>query len=207
MSEDVSELLTAVGCRPRIVVGHSAGAGIAAKMVLDGRIDPEALVGVNPSLVPPTRMPMPPVVERLARPFVQGQAFAGFWAQFGKVEWVIRRMIASTGSTIPESHMTCYRTIARHSAQVHAALTMMSNWRPEQLVSGFGDLRERVGAIGLIAGERDAWIPEAEVRGVAARIPGARLVTVPAGHLAPEECPDRVAELIRTAVREDRPGA
>lgn len=207
MSEDVSALLEALGVAPKVVLGHSAGAGLGAKLILDGRIVPELLLGVNPSLVPPTRMPMPPIVEKLARPFVRANAVAAFWAKFGSVEWVVRKMVDSTGSRIPAEQFACYRRIAAHSGPIHAALTMMSNWRPELLSRRFDELAQRVPVIGLMAGERDEWIPAEEIRGVAARLPGSRLVMLPAGHLAPEETPADIARLVRSAWSSRRAGA
>lgn len=200
MSRDVGLLLETLDIHPLGVVGHSAGAGLGMMLILEDRIRPEVWVGVNPSLVPPKKMPLPPLLERLARPFVQANAFAGFWAALGSQGWALRSLLKSTGSSVSPVQEECYRRIARSPAQVHTALTMMSNWAPELLSRGFDDVVDRCGELLLLAGEDDRWIPRAEVEEVAARIRGARLETIPGGHLAPEEHPVRLAAAVRQAV-------
>ena len=52
MARGVSDLLEALGARPSLVVGHSAGAAILARMVLDGMIAPDRLISLNGALLP-----------------------------------------------------------------------------------------------------------------------------------------------------------
>ena len=52
MSAAVADLLDALGERPVLAVGHSAGAAIAVRMMLDRRIDPRAIVSINGALLP-----------------------------------------------------------------------------------------------------------------------------------------------------------
>jgi magnesium chelatase accessory protein len=196
MSTEIEELLHLLGVVPEIAGGHSAGAGIAMSMILDGRLSPRSFVGINPSLVPPSNMPLPPILEAMARPFVRSGALAELWAMFGRRRWIVDQLLQSTGSSISEAQKVCYRKIARSPAQVHAALTMMTSWKAESLSEGFARLHSLVERIILIAGERDRWIPTAEIEKVAARIPGSELRRVAAGHLAPEESPEAVASII-----------
>jgi 3-oxoadipate enol-lactonase len=51
----------------------------------------------------------------------------------------------------------------------------------------------------VLVGEQDRLTPPAEAENMAARIPGAVLVSIPgAGHLTPIEAPDRVSEALRS---------
>jgi pimeloyl-ACP methyl ester carboxylesterase len=55
----------------------------------------------------------------------------------------------------------------------------------------------------LIAGEEDTNAPLKTMTRMAEAIPGARLEALPGiGHLAPLECPDRYAEIVRSFLAE-----
>ena len=55
----------------------------------------------------------------------------------------------------------------------------------------------------LIAGEEDANAPLKTMTRMAEAIPGARLEVLPrTGHLAPLECPDRFADIVRSFLAE-----
>ena len=52
MASALAQLLDAMGLRPSLVAGHSAGAAILLRMCLDGRIAPRAVVSLNGALMP-----------------------------------------------------------------------------------------------------------------------------------------------------------
>ncbi len=57
------------GLEPQLAIGHSAGAAIAARMVLDGTLKPRAIVSLNGALLPLPGLPgtiFPPVAKLLA---------------------------------------------------------------------------------------------------------------------------------------------
>ena len=66
MASDVSQLLRALDVKPEIVVGHSAGAAILARMCLDGKIAPRLLVSLNGAF-----MPFGGVANQLLSPLAQ----------------------------------------------------------------------------------------------------------------------------------------
>lgn len=47
MARKVGELLRVMSFAPTMVMGHSAGAAVAARMILDGAITPAAMVSIN----------------------------------------------------------------------------------------------------------------------------------------------------------------
>jgi magnesium chelatase accessory protein len=82
---------------------------------------------------------------------------------------------------------------------VAATLGMMANWRLEPLERELGGLKP---ALTLIVGGNDGTISPADAGRVQALVPGATIVELPGlGHLAHEEQPKRVAELIRGAAK------
>ena len=87
-----------------------------------------------------------------------------------------------------------YRRLARRPGHVAAAIAMMANWDLHALVRDLPSLRRRWCW---------SWAPAivrcrpAEARRVQALLPDARIVDLPGlGHLAHEERPAEVAELI-----------
>jgi magnesium chelatase accessory protein len=194
MARAVGDLLGTLGLTPDLLVGHSAGAAIALRMVLDGHARPRAFVGLNPALMPfpglaaklfPTLARMlfvnpfaPHVVAGLAR----GPGDAG------------RYVTQATGSRIDPVGVGYYRRLFSTSDHVAGALTMMAAWDLDMLAR---DL-PRVGVPSLlIHGAADAAIPLSSVSGAAALIPDCQVELLPAlGHLAHEERPADIAALI-----------
>ena len=52
MAAALADLTSQLGVTPEVVVGHSAGAAILARMCLDGRLAPTLLVALNGALKP-----------------------------------------------------------------------------------------------------------------------------------------------------------
>ncbi len=50
MAKALAALLSVLGVAPMVVVGHSAGAAILARLCLDGAVAPRLLVGLNAAL-------------------------------------------------------------------------------------------------------------------------------------------------------------
>jgi magnesium chelatase accessory protein len=75
---------------------------------------------------------------------------------------------------------------------------MMANWRLDALERGLSAL---LPALVLVVGDNDRTISPADAARVRDRVPGARIVSLPGlGHLAHEEAPDIVADIIDQAV-------
>ena len=193
MASDVSQLLRALDVKPVIVVGHSAGAAIAARMCLDGKIAPPLLVSLNGAF-----MPFGGVANHLFSPLAKlmvmnplvPRVFAWQASNAGAVE----RLIQNTGSVIDPQGIALYRRLVSSPAHVAAALRMMANWRLEPLLH---DLPRLDTALLLVAAANDRSISpdvarqvrEIVSQGVIARLPGL-------GHLAHEEQPQLIADLV-----------
>jgi magnesium chelatase accessory protein len=193
MASDVGQLLRQLDCKPEIVVGHSAGAAILARMCLDGRIAPRLLVSLNGAF-----MPFGGVANRLISPLTQllvmnplvPRAFAWQASNAGAVE----RLIQNTGSTIDATGIALYRKLVRNPAHVAAALRMMANWRLEPLLH---DLPRLTTALLLVVADNDRSISPDVARQVREIYPQAMIERLAGlGHLAHEEQPRMIADLI-----------
>lgn len=194
MARAVGDLLGTLDLSPELVVGHSAGAAIGVRMVLDGRVQPNAVVGLNPAL-----MPFPGLAAKLfptlarmlfVNPFAP-HAVAGLVRGPGDAGRYVEQ---ATGSRIDPVGVGYYRRLFSTSDHVAGALTMMAAWD----LDAFARDLPRLGVPSLlIHGAADAAIPLASVKAAAALIPDSRVEVLPGlGHLAHEERPAEVAALI-----------
>ena len=194
MARAVGALMTKLDLAPDVVVGHSAGAAIALRMLLDGLATPKAVIGLNPAL-----MPFPGLAAKLfptlarmlfVNPFAP-HIFAAMARGPGEAAGFLER---STGSRIDAAGVDFYRRLFATSDHCAGALTMMAAWDLETLSRDLARVRVPV----LFAhGSSDAAIPLTSVNAAAALIPGTRVELMPdLGHLAHEERPQDVARLI-----------
>ncbi len=186
-------LLAALRHDPVLAVGHSAGAAIAARLVLDRAIAPRALLALNGALTPlggATAQLFPAAARLLAATGIAPRVFA---LQAGSPSWVAR-FLENTGSSIDETGRALYGRLLRDPVHVGSGLRMMSRWQLEPLAAALPALPC---ALHLAVGDADRMIPPADQERLAARVPGARLHRFPGlGHLAHEERPDLVAALV-----------
>ena len=192
MSRLLQQLLAAMGIAPACAVGHSAGAAILARMALDGGIAPAALVSLNGAFVPfgGVLRFLSPIARLMAATPLAARVFAGRAADPKALD----RLLEGTGSRLDAEGTALYARLVQSPAHVHGALTMMANWDLEPLLRDLARLR--VPTL-LVAGAHDRTVPPDQARQVAERIGGAEVERLPAlGHLAHEEAPERIAEIV-----------
>lgn len=200
MAADVAALLAALGVRPRLAAGHSAGAAVLVRMALDGALpDAGAIVGINAAIVPP-----PELYRFFAGPWLRGlftgTAASRLAARYAARAGVVEALLRSSGSRVPPPLVACYEGLATSERHVRSALTMMSQWELEPLLRDVHRLR--VPAV-LLAGADDRWVPPSAARRVAAYVPGSEFEVWPRqGHLMHEEAGDATADrILRAAER------
>lgn len=187
-------LLRQLSIRPVLIVGHSLGAALAAHLSLDRRAEPAGLVGITPSLVPPSGF-VTDVASELLGPAFRSTFMARVLASRMREGTLLRAMLRSTGSAVPPRSIQFYQRLLGFPGVLSSVLALVSLWEPQPLARRLPSLAT---PFLLLAGTADRWIPLPAVRSVAATIPAARLVEVPGlGHLAHEEEPERLAFLIR----------
>lgn len=194
----LGDLMQALGLSPALAVGHSAGAAVLARMSLDGRIAPRALVSLNGALLPP---------RGWAGLFFLPTARLLTWNPFipQLVAWraadprAVARLIESTGSRLDARGAALYQRLVRSPQHVASTLSMMARWDLRPLVA---DLPRLVPPLTLVVGESDGTVSPREAPMVQQLLPAARIVSLPGlGHLAHEEAPERVGDVILEAAR------
>jgi magnesium chelatase accessory protein len=198
MAAGLGALMTAMEAEPAILVGHSAGAAIAARMVLDGHAAPCAVVSFNGAFLPFRGLAgqlFPSMAKLLAlNPFAP-RAFA--WSA-DRV--AVERIAAAIGSPLEPEGSGWYRRLLASPAHVSGMLGMMAFWDLKPLMR---DLARLDAHLELAFGETDRAVPPGDAVEVAARAPRAHLSEMPGlGHLAHEERPDLAAVIVRRVAAE-----
>ncbi len=193
MARSVGALLATLQYTPDLIVGHSAGAAIAAQAVLDGHTQPAALVSLNGAFVGFGGL-AGALFSPLARLMASGQMVARYLARQGNDIAVVRRLLDGTGSVLDAQGVQLYAQLLRSPGHVRAALAMMAHWDLGPLGAALPRLAL---PIWLVAGGRDLTVPPSQASMVAARLPHATQLTWPQlGHLAHEENPELCVQLL-----------
>lgn len=204
MAASLAALLQALDARIDVVMGHSAGAAVAAQLVLDGALHPRALVGLNGAWLSPAgqgRWFYGP----LARLFVMNPWTPRFFAFHASQAGPLQRLLASTGSRLDARGVALYRHLVSDREHVAAVLAMMAAWDVEPLRRDLARLRV---PLTLIVGEGDRTVPPAASMDAMRRAPRASLHRLPGlGHLAHEEAPQRVLAVMQMALGGDKDSA
>jgi magnesium chelatase accessory protein len=197
MAAAIRELLTTLAIEPEIVVGHSAGAAILVRLCLDG-LNPRLLVALNGALTPFPGLAsvlFPGLARMLFLNPITPRIFA--WTADRPA---VERLIRGTGSRLDARSLDLYRRLFRRPGHVAGALGMMANWDLASLDRAITGLS--VPTL-LVVGSDDKAIAPETAFALKDRLPTARVCLLRnLGHLAHEEAPDRVAEVILNAVED-----
>jgi magnesium chelatase accessory protein len=189
MAQGVAALLRDIGVQPAVLIGHSAGAAIAARMALDGTPGVSAIVSLNGALLPLHGLAgqvFSPLAKLLAANPLVPRLFSWRASDPSRV----RRLLAGTGSVLDAAAIELYGRLVADPAHVAGALAMMANWELHTLAAQLPQLRV---AVHLLSADRDRTLPPSHSKRVAAMLPSASFTTLHGlGHLAHEEDPQKV---------------
>jgi magnesium chelatase accessory protein len=188
MARLVAALMRALDLQPSLVVGHSAGAAIGARMMLAKLIRPVPMVSLNA---------LYPIAARL---LANTPVVPWVFAMQARRKGAVDRLLAATGSRIDADGRKFYARLISRPSHVAGALRMMSRWDLDI------ELAELDVPVTLVVGDKDGMVPPEEGERLAARLPNARVVMLPGlGHLAHEEDPALVARLVEEAAMPQQP--
>lgn len=196
MAAAVTTLLQKLDVQPQRLIGHSAGAAIALRMVRDGFAVPE-VVGLNAALSPFPGF-FAPLFQGLARALVLNPLVPRLFAASARTSGDTGRLLVrSTGSHIDAEGVRCYALLLGNAHHCRGALEMMAGW---DLAGLQRDLPKVEARVRLIHGAKDAAVPVGSVEQAVKLIPQATLeVLAGLGHLAHEERAGSVAAAMAVA--------
>jgi len=179
---------------PSAIVGHSAGAAIAAELLLQNPQQPApVLIGLNPAWLPLHGVAswlFPPTAKLLALNPLSARLFA----RFGSGPRMVRSLLDSTGSRLDGPALAYYQRLLESPSHVRGVLAMMTAWRLDDLARALPKIK---GPVFLHLGANDRTIPAWQAEQACALMPQAiKLSFAGLGHLAHEEAPARTSAQI-----------
>jgi magnesium chelatase accessory protein len=197
----VATLVTDMGAWPDIIVGHSAGAAIAARIALQPDAARVAVLSINGALRPLHGWTAATYVP-LAKLLGLNPLVPGFLASLVRADTrAVRRLLDATGSRIDAGMVAQYEQLMRNPRHIAGTLRMLANWDLRALLPQLPRLGPR---LTLVAGTADRTIAPQDAEWVQARVAGSARIALPAlGHLAHEEAPQAIARIV-VAVARDR---
>lgn len=203
MARALRALCATLDVSPAVAAGHSAGAAILLAMARDAMLPLRAIVGFGAALVAPPAA-YRELVAPLLHPVVTSRWLASLGAAVGAQRLIADTLLSATGSEIPAEQRARYRALFATTAHVRGAMALMAHWDLAGLMRSLETAP--LPPVTLVHGTRDAFVPIAELRRAAARIPSATVVAWEgAGHLLHEERPAAAAEAIRRVISDTRP--
>ncbi len=187
MSEGLRALMLQLDLTPQAIVGHSAGAAIAAHMALQhSRMAHCTVVGLNPAW-----LPLPGVASWLFGPAARLAAInplsAWATARMAARPGAVAQWVARTGSRLDATGLDLYAQVLGDAGHVHGVLSMMAAWRIKPLAARLPQLKNPVF---MAIGAQDQTVPPALAKEARCLLPQAQTwLQAGLGHLAHEEDP------------------
>jgi magnesium chelatase accessory protein len=193
VAHSIAVLMRVLQLAPDFIVGHSAGAAIAAQMALAETPHVQRLAWLGGAL-----RPLDGLAGRFGSPLARALSRSALVSRV--VAWragddaAVRRFLAATGSTLDAEGVAVYRELLRRPEHISGALAMMGGWELEPLQRALGLLGQPTL---VVHGECDRTVPPVQSQELMSQLKHARLVLLPGlGHLAHEEKPAAVAGLL-----------
>jgi magnesium chelatase accessory protein len=192
MTEAVTALLRTLDVQPCIAVGHSAGAAILLQLASFHEVDPQAVIGVNSALCSIGALGQ--MLLPLSRAAFDIELVRSAAAAMLRDGTLARALLRSTGTVLDAAQEARYVSMLGDATRVGAVLRMMARWDLPALQERFPRVTVPVT---LVHSRNEPWVPFDELVSVTQTLPMRSVVDVtPAGHLIPDEKPDRLADII-----------
>lgn len=186
------DLLGELDVAPRFIIGHSAGAAIAAEMVCSGMCKPEAVFAINGAFYPFPGF-SGQLFPAMAKLLFLNPLVPGFFAATAS-EHRVKKLIDSTGSVLSAKQISYYERLFSSSGHVRGTLAMMANWDLSEMAK---KIKSFECPLHHLIGEKDGTIdPVASIELLKANALATRMVFEDAGHLLHEEVAEVLAEKI-----------
>lgn len=185
MSQDLWHLLAGMKFTPSAIIGHSAGAAIMLRMVLDQPdLAKTNLVSINGALGNFRGIAgfLFPVMAKL---LALNPLTASLFAMTATSPERVKNLLASTGSTLEPEGLAQYNALISDRQHVDATLAMMSQWKLDALLRELPKVENQTL---LLAGEADKAVPLDTSLEASERLQNGKAVVLPGlGHLMHEE--------------------
>ena len=190
--DQISLLLRNIDFYPNIIMGHSAGAAIAYELAKKIETKPNT-IAINAAFGQFSGL------AGVAFPYFAKIASsttipARFLSLLASKEEIVRKLLASTGSIIPELQIKCYQYLFSNTEHVDGTLQLMADW---DLGYFLDRLPEETAPIHFLVGDKDTTVPPHISKSWDQSMPNSSLTQFNGlGHLLHEECPSNVSSVL-----------
>jgi magnesium chelatase accessory protein len=201
IADDLDALLGVLQLPPvKVIVGHSSGGALAVRWACAAGRPRFAVIGFNPSLVPPPAL-YTTLLSPVLTPIATSSIVTSFLAALSSRGKMVDGLLDSTRSAIPPAQRACYATLFSDAAHVRGTMGFMA---AADLPALLEDIRGRPDIQStFVLGSQDYWVPEQPLRRIIeSSFPDAKVLRWDGGHLLHEAQPERAAQLIRAILAE-----
>jgi magnesium chelatase accessory protein len=201
IAADLDALLCSLQLPPvKVVVGHSSGGALALRWACAARRPSCAVIGFNPSLVPPPAL-YTTLLSPLLTPIATSSLVTSFLAAMSARGKMVDGLLDSTRSAIPPAQRARYATLFSDAGHVRGTMGFMA---AADLPALLAEIRGRPDIQStFVLGSQDYWVPEQALRRIIeGSFPDAKVLRWDGGHLLHEAQPERAAHLIRAVLAE-----
>ena len=194
--DQISFLLGKLDFYPNIIIGHSAGAAVAYELAKKIETEPST-VAINAAFGQFSGL------AGLAFPYFAKLAAsttipARFLNLLASKEEIVRKLLASTGSAIPEQQIKCYQYLFSNPDHVDGTLQLMADW---DLGNFLDRLPEETSPIHFLVGDKDKTVPPHISKSWDQLMPNSSLTKYKGlGHLLHEEDPSAVSTILKSNI-------
>ena len=197
MAALIGALIQKLGINPFAIIGHSAGAAIAAELILSDIVKAERFIALNGAFKPFDGLAahiFPVIAKLIALNPVTIFALATGGGDVGR----IAKLMEGTGSKLDARTLELYARLFGSPGHVAGVMGMMARWELSKLVPRLPKLTIPTT---FIVATGDLMVAPEVSADVAHLVPKSKLIELAGlGHLAHEEAPDIVAQAIETAL-------
>ena len=190
--DQISLLLRNIDFYPNIIMGHSAGAAVAYELAKKIETKPNT-IAINAAFGQFSGL------AGVAFPYFAKIASsttipARFLSLLASKEEIVRKLLASTGSIIPELQIKCYQYLFSNTEHVDGTLQLMADW---DLGYFLDRLPEETAPIHFLVGDKDTTVPPHISKSWDKSMPNSSLTQLNGlGHLLHEESPSTVSSIL-----------
>lgn len=204
VAQDLRALLRHLDIRPDVIVGHSAGAAVAARVALDTTHPPKLIVCINGAFEMFDGL-AGWLFPAMARLLSLNPLTSLLVAKTAGNQTRVEHLLKSTGSILDAEGVRLYHALISDKAHIDGTLAMMSQWRLEKLMRDMPALP--CPALFLVGG-KDGTVPPRVSEDAAKALTGCTVIRMEnAGHLLHEEHPQTVATAILKHLAETKKGS
>ena len=157
IAKSLLELLEAINLPTiNVMIGHSAGVNCALALSLLCPKPPEAIIGLNPSFVPPPSL-YSFFVGPLINPIVTSGFIASFLANTIPLTGMIDKLLDSTNSILTEKQRIPYRLLFKEQSHIYGSMNFMAASNIPELLSQSTQLKTNYT---FLVSAQDPWVPQ-----------------------------------------------